>query len=67
MSLYWTAEELFETTGYRRQSLQKAALAELGIRFKSRPRDGFPLVERTQAPPSGRKRGPDFEAVAKAG
>jgi len=48
MSLWLTDEELTELTGYRARRLQRKALAELGVNFRSRPADGFPLVERSQ-------------------
>lgn len=69
MSLFLTSDELAELTGYRRQSLQKKALSQLRLPFRSRPADGFPLVDRSHfatAMPTRGKRGPDFDAVAKA-
>lgn len=48
MSLWLTEDELIELTGYKAQRKQKFALAELKIPFRSRPADGFPLVERAQ-------------------
>ena len=48
MSLWLTDEELIDLTGYRARRLQRKALAELGVNFRSRPADGFPLVERSQ-------------------
>lgn len=48
MGLWLTEDELVELTGYKRQSDQKRALAELRVQFRSRPADGFPLVARSQ-------------------
>jgi hypothetical protein len=48
MSLWLTEDELIELTGYKRQSLQIKALASMGVKFRSREKDGFPLVERAQ-------------------
>ena len=48
MSLWLSAEELIELTGYKTSRRQKLALAEMNLRFYSRPLDGFPLVERWQ-------------------
>jgi len=49
VSAIWLDEdELFLLTGYRQRFRQRAALAELRIPFRSRPADGFPLVERSQ-------------------
>jgi hypothetical protein len=51
-------------TGYRQRDRQKKALAELGVQFRSRPADGFPLVIRSQFESKGRQgREPDFAAV----
>jgi hypothetical protein len=46
MTLWLTPEELCELTGYRTSRKQKQALAELAVPFRSRPADGFPLVDR---------------------
>jgi hypothetical protein len=48
MSLWLSKEELVELTGYKRAGRQKLALGEMGLRFRSRPLDGFPLVDRWQ-------------------
>jgi len=48
MSLWLTEDELFELTGYKTKTRQKKALAEMNVKFRSRPLDGFPLVERCQ-------------------
>jgi len=48
MSLWLSKEELIELTGYKTASRQKRALAEMGLQFRSRPLDGFPLVDRWQ-------------------
>jgi hypothetical protein len=67
MSLWLTPEELETLTGYRRRGLQRRALAELGVKFRSRPADGFPLVDRSQfdAKPM-KRREPDFDAARTA-
>jgi len=44
--MYLTDTELVETTGYKRRSKQIAALAQMGVKFNIRPRDGKPLVLR---------------------
>jgi hypothetical protein len=48
MSLWLSKEELIELTGYKRASRQKLALGRMGLKFRSRPLDGFPLVDRWQ-------------------
>ena len=48
MSLWLSKEELIELTGYKTASRQKLALAKMGLQFRSRPLDGFPLVDRWQ-------------------
>lgn len=48
MSLWLTEEELFELTGYKTRARQRAALATMSVKFRSRPSDGYPLVERSQ-------------------
>jgi len=48
MSLWLSKEELTELTGYKRASRQKHALDRMGLKFRSRPLDGFPLVDRWQ-------------------
>ena len=68
MSLWLTDEELETLTGYKRRSLQRKALAELGVRFRSRPSDGFPLVDRSQFETgqrdTARRKEPKWGAVA---
>ena len=46
MTLYLSKDELTEMTGYRQRSRIVEALARMGVPFKLRARDGFPLVER---------------------
>lgn len=46
MSLYLSKDELTEMTGYKQRSRIIDALARMGVDFKLRARDGFPLVER---------------------
>ena len=48
MSLWLSKEELIELTGYKRAARQKLALGQMGLKFRSRPLDGFPLVDRWQ-------------------
>ena len=48
MSLWLSKEELIELTGYKTARRQKLALAKMGLQFRSRPLDGFPLVDRWQ-------------------
>ena len=66
MSLWLNDDELVELTGYRQKDRQKKALAQLGVQFRSRPADGFPLVARAQfeVASKGRPtREPDFAAI----
>lgn len=67
MSLWLDPEELFTLTGYKRRKEVVESLKAMGVKFRSRPADGYPLVLRAdfeqRAP--GRKRGPDFQAVEK--
>jgi hypothetical protein len=44
--LFLDEDELYELTGYRQREKQKKALAAMGIKFRSRPADGYPLVVR---------------------
>lgn len=48
MSIWLNDDELVELTGYKQREKQKRAIAELGLRFRTRPADGFPLVDRAQ-------------------
>lgn len=66
MSLWLSADELIELTGYRQREPQKRALAQLGVAFKVRPADGFPLVLRDHVVPKQGKavrREPNFEVA----
>jgi len=68
MSLWLTPEELEELTGYKTARRQKLALGEMGVSFRSRPADGYPLVIRSQfettvLTPQRRKREPRLELV----
>ena len=49
MSLWLSKEELIELTGYKNRTRQKLALGQMGLKFRSRPLDGFPLVDRGQS------------------
>lgn len=51
MSLFLTGEELLELTGRKKRKLQREALARMGIAFRSRDSDGFPLVLRSVLEP----------------
>jgi hypothetical protein len=71
MSLWLTREELVELTGFKTGRRQKQALAEMGLAFRSRPADGFPLVDRWQfegeviRPHVGKRHpGPNWNAIA---
>ena len=73
MSLWLTREELVELTGFKSSRRQKLALTEMSLTFRSRPADGFPLVDRWQFEgevirPHVRKRnpGPNWNAIASA-
>lgn len=46
MTNWLTQQELKDLTGYTRKSRQRLALAQMNIRFITRPLDGFPLVSR---------------------
>ncbi len=48
MGLWLTPEEIVELTGYTRRTKQKLALGQMGVKFQSRPLDGFPMVPRWQ-------------------
>lgn len=47
MSLFLTDEELVELTGRKKKKLQREALGRMGVPFRSRDSDGFPLVLRS--------------------
>lgn len=69
MTLWLTPTELVELTGYKQREKQKLALGKMGVPFRSREADGYPLVDRSQfegtAPltPSRRRREPHLEVV----
>jgi len=68
MSLWLQENELIELTGWRQRKKQRLALAELSIKFRTRPADGFPLVERAQfenLSAEKRRREPDWSAIHK--
>ena len=74
MSRLWlNDDELIELTGYRRRDKQRVALAQMGVKFRSRPSDGFPLVERWQFEGDGklmrkeRRTEPNWGALEKLG
>jgi Domain of unknown function (DUF4224) len=71
MSLWLTREELVELTGFKSSRRQKLALTGMGLVFRSRPADGFPLVDRWQFEGelnrphvSRRHPGPNWNAIA---
>lgn len=66
MSLWLSGEQLRELTGFAQRGKQLAALSELGVKFRLRPADGFPLVESyqfTEAPAKKQKAKLDFSSV----
>ena len=66
MSLHLNDDELIELTGFRQRAKQRAALVQLGYKFRTRPADGFPLVLRDQfktEPRSGSVKSPDWSAL----
>lgn len=66
MSLWLNADQLRELTGFAQRTKQLAALSELGVKFRLRPADGFPLVESyqfTEAEPKRKKAKLDFSSV----
>jgi len=69
MSLWLTAEELVELTGFKTSRRQRLALANMGVKFRSRDADGFPLVQRSQfeshtvLTPPRRRREPRLDRV----
>lgn len=66
MSLWLTSLQLRELTGFAQRTKQLAALAELKVKFRLRPADGFPLVESyqfTEAEPKQKKHKLDFSSV----
>lgn len=50
MSLWLTADELNAMTGYKRRAKQIEVLAKMRppVKFRVRPHDSFPLVDRDQ-------------------
>jgi hypothetical protein len=48
MSLWLSAAEVCDLTGYKHKNSQKSALGKMGIPFVSRALDGFPMVQRAQ-------------------
>ena len=48
MSLWLSEDEIVELTGYKHRERQRRALADLGVKWRTRPADGFPLVDRSQ-------------------
>lgn len=65
MSLWLTQEELFERTGFKRHSKQRAELARQGVPFNTRL-DGFPLVLRAyfdRLTPTTKRREPRLDLV----
>jgi hypothetical protein len=71
VSLWLTAPELIELTGYKTARKQKLALGDMGIKFRSRPADGFPMVDRWQFEgeiirPQAKKprKEPNFDAIS---
>jgi hypothetical protein len=65
MSLWLTEDELYELTGYKQRQPQRRALAELGVKWRTRPADGFPLVDRSQFSEGSRskRREPNWNAA----
>lgn len=66
MSPWLTQEELVMLTGYSRHTKQRVVLAKMGIAFRSRENDHFPLVERAQfeqVRAYNRRRSPNMTAV----
>jgi len=69
VSLWLTPEELVELTGYKTSRRQKLALGAMGVVFRSRAADGFPLVSRslfethTVLTPPRKRREPKWEAL----
>lgn len=66
MSLWLSADELVELTGYKQREAQRRALAQLGVAFRIRPADGFLLVFREHVIPKQGKavrREPNFEVA----
>lgn len=45
--MWLTPAELADLTGRKKKKLQREALARMGIPFRSRDADGFPLVLRS--------------------
>ena len=72
MSLWLSKEEVVELTGYKHSTQQKLALAQMGIKFRSRAADGFPMVDRWQFEgevirPRRKRRGPNFPWLREPG
>ena len=72
MSLWLSEEELYELTGKRQRAKQIKVLSEYRpiIRFRIRPEDSFPLVDRAQfetVPTATKRREPNFGALQRVG
>jgi hypothetical protein len=46
VGLWLSPLELFDLTGYKHKNSQKMALGKMGVPFRSRQADGYPLVDR---------------------
>ena len=69
MSLWLSEDEIVELTGYKHRERQRRALADLGVKWRTRPADGFPLVERAQFTEGltgkGKRREPNWNLVSR--
>jgi hypothetical protein len=66
MSLWLSDDELTELTGYKQLDKRLSALVDLGIKFRRRPADGFPQVERHLFQGAKqRKHEPNFAAIGR--
>lgn len=69
MTLWLTPAEVSELTGYKQREKQKLALGRMGVPFRSRQADGYPLVDRalfekhTETAAPSRRREPRLEVV----
>jgi hypothetical protein len=60
VSLWLTHEELVELTDYKQRDKQIETLVELGVKFRVRKHDNFPIVDRYQFMPPTKRREPNF-------
>jgi hypothetical protein len=63
MSLWLSDDELADLTGYKHRQKQRCALTKMGVKFLTRPADGFLLVARSQFDGGKKSREPDWSTL----